>query len=52
MTEQVESDIKLAGDALELIRRTRAFTAAYPTGPIIEAHDALRSFIHNGEVNQ
>ena len=51
-TEQDDSDIKLAGEALELIRRTKEFTAAHPTGPIMEAHDALRAFIHGGTVNQ
>ena len=49
---QEESDIKLAGDALELIRRTQVFTHSHPTGPIMEAHDALRAFIHGGQVNQ
>lgn len=49
---QEESDIKLAGDALELIRRTQVFTDSHPTGPLMEAHDALRAFIHGGQVNQ
>lgn len=48
----VESDTKLAGDALEIIRRTKAFADAHPSGPLMQVHDMLRAFIHGGQVNQ